>query len=109
MRLALARKAAGFSGAQMARRMGVKTATLRKWEAGDSEPRANRLLAIAGVLNAPINWLLTGEGDGPSLDGPTGDLRAVTQTLADLRHLHEAMGEQLARLEAQVRDAVETP
>ena len=48
-RLAGARDAAGMTQAQLARRIGVKKATLVGWEEDLSEPRANRLSMLAGV------------------------------------------------------------
>ena len=64
-RIARARDGAGLSSAQLARRVGVKTATLSNWETDKSEPRANKLMALAGMLNASLTWLVTGRGDGP--------------------------------------------
>src|SRR5690554_4232762 len=61
-RVAAAREAAGMSRKQMARRLGVKLGTVRGWEDDLSEPRANKLSMMAGLLNVSIVWLLTGEG-----------------------------------------------
>ena len=63
-RLAAAREAAGMTQKQLAKRLGVKLGTLNAWENDMSEPRANRLSMMAGILNVSIMWLLTGEGDG---------------------------------------------
>jgi len=59
-RLVEARTAKDLSTAQLARRLGVKTATMRNWETGASEPRPNRLAMLAGVLDVSISWLLEG-------------------------------------------------
>lgn len=59
-RLTEARIAKDLSTAQLARRLGVKTVTLRNWETGVSEPRPNRLAMLAGVLDVSISWLLEG-------------------------------------------------
>ena len=47
-RLAGAREAAGMTQAELARRLGVKKATIADWENDLSEPRANRLSMMAG-------------------------------------------------------------
>jgi len=67
-RVAGAREAAGMSQSQLARRLGVKKSTLSAWEQDLSEPRANKLSMMAGLVNVSIMWLLTGEGDG--MTGP---------------------------------------
>ena len=51
-RLARARDAAGMSQSQLARRLGVKLQTLRNWESDRSEPRANRLQMLSGLLTS---------------------------------------------------------
>ena len=51
----------GLSLPQLARRVGVKRQTLENWENDRSEPRPERLMRLAGVLQVPIVWMLTGE------------------------------------------------
>ena len=65
-RIGRAREASGFSVAQAARRLGVKTITWQGWENDRSEPRSNKLTMIAGALGVSPTWLLTGFGEGPS-------------------------------------------
>jgi transcriptional regulator with XRE-family HTH domain len=50
--------------AQLAKRLGVKLATMRSWENDLSEPRANRLTMMAGIIGVSFIWLLNGEGEG---------------------------------------------
>ena len=57
-RLAAAREQTGLSVAELARRLGVRQTTLHKWEADQSEPRANRLSILAGLLNVSMMWLI---------------------------------------------------
>ena len=109
-RVAGAREAAGMTQAQLARRLGIKKATLAGWEQDLSEPRANRLSMMAGVLNVSIMWLLTGEGEGATLpadgeEAPQAD--ALTAALAEMRAIRSAMrdnSERLARLEKRLRE-----
>ena len=67
-RVAGAREAINMSQEELARRLGVKLKTVHGWENDMSEPRANKLQMLAGVLNVSIMWLINGEGEG--VDGP---------------------------------------
>ena len=60
-RIDQARSATGLSPSQLSRRIGVKRQTLENWETDRSEPRADKLLKLAGILQVPLIWLLTGE------------------------------------------------
>lgn len=60
-RIRQARSEAGLSQRQLATRLAVTTKTLENWEEDRSEPRANKLVMMAGVLNIPSTWLLTGD------------------------------------------------
>lgn len=106
-RVAGAREQAQMTQAQLARRLGVKKATLVAWEQDMSEPRANKLSMLAGLLNVSIMWLLTGEGDGMS--APVLDLSDVpdfSEIVAELREVRATMRaniERTARLEKKLR------
>ena len=106
-RLAAAREAAGMTQKQMARRLGVKLGTLTAWENDMSEPRANRLQMMAGILNVSIMWLLTGEGNG--LAAPEDEATIppeVNDLLVEIRDLKAqitASAERLGRLEKKLR------
>ncbi|MCA0872262.1 helix-turn-helix domain-containing protein [Seohaeicola saemankumensis] len=110
-RVAGARDATGMTQAQLARRLGVKKATVQGWENDLSEPRANKLSMMAGLLNVSIMWLLTGEGDGMS--GPAEGLRPAddfAEVLAEMRAIRADMranAERAARLEKKLRLLVE--
>jgi transcriptional regulator with XRE-family HTH domain len=109
-RVAGAREAAGMAQAQVARRLGVKKATIAAWEQDLSEPRANKLSMLAGLLNVSIMWLLTGEGEG--MDGPldeTPEAQDFNEILTELRAIRGAMrtnAERAARLEKRLRTLV---
>ena len=61
-RIVYAREAAELTTSQLAERLGIKTTTLHGWETDRAEPRPNRLLTIAGMLNVRPTWWLTGAG-----------------------------------------------
>ncbi|MEL6677111.1 MAG: helix-turn-helix transcriptional regulator [Pseudomonadota bacterium] len=109
-RVAAAREAAGLTQAKLARRLGVKKTTIENWEADRSEPRANRLQMLAGILNVSIIWLMSGHGDGvdlaPEGDVDGDDLRDVLAEVTALRAEYVRMTERLARLEKRLRGIV---
>ena len=106
-RVAAAREAAGMTQKQMARRLGVKHGTVRDWEDDLSEPRANKLSMMAGLLNVSIVWLLTGEGDGvaaPVDETPISpDINALLVEIRDLKTQIGAAADRLGRLEKSLR------
>ena len=109
-RMAGAREAARLSQGELAKRLGVKVKTIRAWENDQSEPRANRLQMVAGLLGVSIMWLLAGEGEG--LDGPanapdeSGDMAAIMAELRRLRVVQSQCAEDLGRLEKRLRLAL---
>lgn len=109
-RLAGAREAAGLSQGTLADKLGVKAATLARWEDDLAEPRANRLNILSGLLGVSLSWLLTGVGDGPSgppdaagADGANGDMRPVLSEMRDLRVTIERSAIRLGHLEKRLR------
>lgn len=98
-RLAAGREAAGMTQAQLAKRVGVKLATLRGWEDDLSEPRANQLQTLCGILTVSLPWLLTGEGDGVQAPGEAGELsQDVAGLLTELRALRTELSAGIDRL-----------
>ncbi len=104
-RLARAREYAEMDQTALARRLGVKLATIRNWEADRSEPRSNRLQMLSGLLGVSIIWLMTGEGeDGPSQDtGDAQDLKDILTELRELRVAQNKLSERTGRLEKRLR------
>lgn len=105
-RVAGARQHAEMTQADLAKRLGVKLKTLRAWEDDQSEPRANKLSMMAGLLNVSLLWLLSGEGDGP--ESPTmGELSPdITEMLTEIRDIRAQMAlstDRLGRLEKSLR------
>ena len=106
-RLAGAREQASMGQADLAKRLGVKLSTLKSWEDDLSEPRANKLQMLAGILNVSLSWLLTGEGDG--IDAPDdaadmpGDMQELLLELRDIRAQLARSSDRLGRLEKTMR------
>lgn len=109
-RLAAARETAEMTQPELARRLGVRVATLRSWEDDLSEPRANRLSMMAGLLNVSMMWLINGQGEG--LDAPVEEATlpaSASEILNELRDLRADMiarVEQMGRLEKKLRTAL---
>ena len=82
-RVAAAREQTGMTQAMLAKRLGVRLSTLRGWEDDLSEPRANRLSMLAGLLNVSMMWLITGEGEG--VDAPEAGETAREITVTKLK------------------------
>lgn len=109
-RVAAAREMADMTQQELARRLGVKLSTLRSWENDLSEPRANRLSIMAGLLNVSMMWLINGQGEG--LDAPLEEAALpatahdILNELRDLRADMISRVEQLGRLEKKLRMAL---
>ncbi|MCW1952126.1 MAG: helix-turn-helix domain-containing protein [Octadecabacter sp.] len=106
-RLAAAREAARLSQKELAQRVGIKTSTLRNWEEDLSEPRANRLSILSGILGVSLRWLLTAEGEGllaPEDDAPvTSDVGEILSEVRAVRAQLTASNDRLAKLEKRLR------
>tara|TARA_R110000787_G_scaffold180356_2_gene292464 strand:+ start:1264 stop:1662 length:399 start_codon:yes stop_codon:yes gene_type:complete len=112
-RVAAAREQAGMSQNELAKRLGVRPATLRAWEDDLSEPRANRLSILAGLLNVSMMWLINGEGEGVDAPSDTVSTKGdLTKILAEMRGLRASMlekAENLGRLEKKMRRLMSEP
>lgn len=107
-RLAVAREAQGMTQKAFAKRMGVALKTVDAWENDISEPRANKLQMVAGLLNVSMKWLLTGEGDGPEILETEDSSAEIHDLMAEMRVLRTQMNqaaEQIGRLEKRLRQA----
>lgn len=104
-RIQKARAARGLSTAQLARRLGILSKTIQNWEADRSEPRANKLQMLAGVLSVPLLWLLDGEGTDFDLDvevnvAETASLESKVERLLEL---HQQSAKLIFELQSEVR------
>lgn len=88
-RISMAREISGLSIEQVVKRLGVKATTYEAWEADRSEPRANKLVALAGILNISPPYLLSGLGNQPSTAGvPEGQ---INQLAAQIDQIEEEL------------------
>jgi transcriptional regulator with XRE-family HTH domain len=109
-RLAGAREAAGMTQKEMAQRLGVKLKTLQGWEDDVTEPRANKLSTVSGLLNVSLRWLLMAEGDGPEAPADAEDNADVTAMMTEIRALRTQIvgsAERLGRLEKTLRKVLQ--
>ena len=106
-RVAAAREHAGMSQADLAKRLGVRLSTLRGWEDDLSEPRANRLSMLSGMLNVSMTWLITGEGEGieapDSQHSQSADLNGILDEMRRLRTEMHRNAETMGLLEKRLR------
>ena len=106
-RLSAAIEKSGMTQKLVAKRLGIKLATLKSWEQDISEPRANRLSMLAGLLGVSVMWLLHGRGDGGDYsDNETQVPPEINDILFEIRALQTGLlplADKLAKLEKQLR------
>ncbi len=102
-RITHARESKNYDINQLSDRVGVKAETILAWEADERDPRANRLLRLAGALDASFAWLMVGE-DYESEDVTTGGrLSSVEGKLQRIRQLYAELGGLITSLEQDTR------
>ena len=103
-RIEKARVARGLSVAQLARRVGVLSKTVKNWETDRSEPRASKMQMLAGVLSVPPIWLLGGEQNFRHADTPVNvDKTAGLETKVErLLALHQESAKLIFELQSEV-------
>jgi transcriptional regulator with XRE-family HTH domain len=97
-----ARDATGMTVSQVINRLGVRKATYLAWEADRSEPRANKLVALAGILNVSPTYLLSGLGrPAPQ---PTKHQKLIDELRLDIELLEQTLktaNKMLSRIKSQ--------
>ena len=89
--------------AQLAWRPSIKIATLQSWECDRSEPRADRLATIAGILNVSLSWLIHGVSDAPN-DNLNSDIVSLLRGhLEQMKGLREKTDAIIERLETELQ------
>ena len=83
-RLYASRQNAGMSLKLAARLLGVKASTLKSWENDRSEPRVNKLVALAGLLGVSPTHFLAEEGhDGEDRSAVKGRRDKLVEALSE--------------------------
>jgi len=107
-RLEAARRNANLSQRELAKHIGIKNSTLQNWEDDVTEPRANKLNTLAGMLNVSLMWLINGEGDGlEASDENSVSESNLAAALIEIRELRVQMmhsANRLAKLEKRLRN-----
>ena len=101
-RIVYAREAQDLTTSQLARRMGIKTDTLHDWETDRAEPRSNRLLTLAGMLNVSPTWLLTGAGGAPVDALTETEMMQIRDSVVRMREQLIAVADELERLQRRL-------
>ena len=101
-RICEARESKEFTVSQLARRLGVKTDTLKNWESGRSEPRPNRLVMLAGMLDVPVSWLIEGAAEHKPTHISATKADMVAQKLERAAAMHAELGNLLAEIAEDV-------
>ena len=108
-RIEQARMTQGISRRQVSRLLGVKASTVANWERDRTEPRSNKLLTLAGILNVSMTWLLIGEQAGAEatpdsalLDPLRRKLQQALAMQADLARLLQETADEVSRLQKEV-------
>ncbi|OCW56621.1 helix-turn-helix domain-containing protein [Hoeflea olei] len=86
-RITRARDLAGLSLEDAASHIGVTQDTLSEWENDRSEPRANKIMTLAGVLGVSPAWLISGAGDPPQVPGISVAVDELSGEINRLREL----------------------
>lgn len=101
-----ARENSNMTQGQLSRRLGIKLTTLQAWEEDRSEPRANKLQMLSGMLNVSLPWLLSGQGIGPDepIQEPVqNDISIILLEMRSIKTQMNQTADRLSRLEKQLR------
>lgn len=101
-RLSRAREAAALSVKELAWRLGVKVATINAWECDRSQPGANRMNTLAGLLGVSLSWLLHGIGMAPVEREAEITAEAIAGQLERIVALHSETGQLIDRLQSDL-------
>ncbi len=108
-RITVAREHAALSEAELAARLAVTTKTLGGWESDGAEPRANKLVTLAGIVGVSPTWLLTGKGEGitaPAEESFALDDAALSARLTEELRDAEDLQRRLAKRIKRIKNAI---
>jgi transcriptional regulator with XRE-family HTH domain len=108
-RLSRARAATGLTTKELAWRLGVGAPTVRAWECDRSQPSAQRMNKLSGLLNVSLSWLLHGMGTAPVDPEDESAAGLVGEQLAKLKLLHAETGQLIGRIESRLDRLAQSP
>ena len=99
-RIAQLRIEGGFDSLELSKQLGVKCETYESWELDRSEPRINKLVALAAILGVSPTYLLAEEGHrGVDAKNNNSGRKIKLLTLQrKLQHLEAQLKENLKQL-----------
>jgi transcriptional regulator with XRE-family HTH domain len=110
-RITRARDLAGLTLDEAASRIGVTADTLAEWETDRSEPRANKIMTLAGVLGVSPAWLISGAGEAPqsqnmavAVDEMTGEINRLRELALQVTACVETLESRLETLTRAAHD-----
>ena len=107
-RLYESRQNSGMSLNLAARLLGVKSSTLKSWENDRSEPRVNKLVALAGLLGVSPTHFLAEEGndgvDVSAIKGRRGKLvELLIEEMSYALEQQKQMNHRLRKIDALIQ------
>ena len=107
-RLYASRQNAGMSLNLVAGLLGVKSSTLKSWENDRSEPRVNKLVALAGLLGVSPTHFLAEEGndgvDVSAIKGPRGKLaKVLKEEMSQAREQQKQLSRRLHKIDELIQ------
>lgn len=98
-RVVAAREATGLTQKDLARQLGIKLKTVQAWEDDRSEPRANKVQMMSGLLGVSLTWLLSGQGEGIPEPVEEPELGAdMSSTIVEIRKLKGELSKSMRQL-----------
>lgn len=70
-RIRVARIAKGLTQGDIAKHFGIKRPSVTQWELNSSSPARDKIRELARLLCVNSEWLLSGDGEGPTADTPS--------------------------------------
>ena len=107
-RIFASRQNAGISLHMAASLLGVKHATLKSWENDRSEPRVNKLVALAGLLGVSPTHFLAEEGnDGLDMSAIKGHhsklVEILKEELSHAREQQKQLNQRLRKMDSIIK------
>ena len=106
-RISSAREVAGLTVTKVISQLGVRKTTYMAWEADRSEPRANKLVALAGILNVSPTYLLSGLGRANPK--PPKNQQMIEEVLIEIERLDQTLKNAkkiLVRIKSQAKKII---